>query len=167
MRKRLATLSLPTIGLFLGLGGGLVAKPAQAGFLDELARAMFGRPPAQVVPDAFIPLEMTVRPRTRRATAKASAPKPAPPAVKLDPATDPQWYLKDPTLRRGDIVVAKSGVLVFEGGRENRHEAADFVSLERSRFVPKALKPRIVAAATGRVPATPGPRAVAVSAARN
>lgn len=145
------TTRLATCTLLFGLGSLTIAEPAQAGFLDELARAMFGRPaPTRFVPDELAPFEMTVRPRTRKTHSSAAA-KPKRPEVKLDPATEPYWYLRDPTLRRGDIVVARSGVLVFEGGRDDQHDVADFVSLEHSRYVSRGLKQRVAASAAGHV----------------
>lgn len=147
MSKRVAACSL------LVVAGVALAEPAHAGFLDNLARAVFGAPPARfVVPEAPLPLEMTVRPQRRKQPKAASASKPVTPAIKVDPATEPYWYLRDPTLRRGDIVVTQTGALVFEGPRETEHAAADFVVLERSRLVPKSFKQRVAAS----VAATPG-----------
>ena len=39
------------------------------------------------------------------------------PAGPIDPAQNKNWYLQDPTLRAGDIVVLTNEVLVFKGGR--------------------------------------------------
>jgi hypothetical protein len=54
-------------------------------------------------------------------------------AAALNPATNPNWYLEDPTLKLGDIVVLKGEVLVFEGGRLP-YTRADFSSLSESRL---------------------------------
>lgn len=140
MSKRVAACSL------LVVAGVAVTGPAQAGFLENLARAVFGAPPARfVVPEAPLPLDVTVRPQRRKQPKAASASKPVTPAIKVDPETEPYWFLRDPTLRRGDIVVTQSGALVFEGPRESEHAAADFVMLERSRLVPKSVKQRVAA----------------------
>lgn len=149
MSKPLAACSL------LVVAGLAATEPAQAGILEDLARAVFGRParlaPAYLVPAEPLPLDVTVRPQRRKKASVTAAVKPKPPAVKLDPETEPYWYLRDPTLRRGDIVVARSGALVFEGPRESEHVSADFVALEHSRLVPKAFKQRINAAVAGPV----------------
>ena len=128
----------------------LVTPAHSAGFFDELARAVFGRPPPQVYPTAPEPLDVTVRPTRRQPHRKAVASKPPPPIVKLDPATDQYWYLDDPTLRRGDIVVTRSDVLVFEGRASQNHSASDFTALGKSRLVSRSTQQRVEAAAGGR-----------------
>lgn len=145
MSKRLAACSL------LIVAGLAVTDQAHAGILEDLARAVFGQQPPRVVTFEPSPLDVTVRPQRRKKVGVRSASKPKPPAIKLDPATEPYWYLRDPTLRRGDIVVARSGALVFEGPRESEHATADFVALEHSRLVPKAFKQRISASVAGTV----------------
>ncbi|WP_332688831.1 hypothetical protein [Bosea sp. (in: a-proteobacteria)] len=128
----------------------VVAPQAHAaGFLDDLARALFGRPPP---PPAFImgePLEMTVKPKRHRVRAASAHARPAAPAIKLDPATDPEWYLRDPTLRKGDILVTHSGVVVFEGRASSQHSAADFASLSEARRISKVQREAIQTAAAG------------------
>lgn len=54
--------------------------------------------------------------------------------VDLDPTKNPSWFLQDPTLRAGDIVVLKGEVLVYEGGRGGPRGREDFASLEQSRL---------------------------------
>lgn len=44
-------------------------------------------------------------------------------------------FMKDPTLRPGDIVVLKDGVKVFTGDPDKRHAARDFESIGRSAFI--------------------------------
>ncbi|MGO4667972.1 hypothetical protein [Bosea sp. 2RAB26] len=154
--------------LIIGMTSFLVAQPAQsAGLLDDLARALFGqpRPPPQVyfVPPA--PLSVTVHPKRRQQPRKLVASKPTAPVVKLDPAVDPYWYLDDPTLRRGDIVVTHADVLVFEGRASQSHRASDFTALNRSRLVSKATQQR-VGAATGAHTSVP-PAGVQTMAARD
>ncbi|GAU85335.1 hypothetical protein BIWAKO_05280 [Bosea sp. BIWAKO-01] len=75
--------------------------------------------------------------------------------VKLDPAADQYWYLDDPTLRRGDIVVTHADVLVFEGRAGQNHRASDFTALSRSQLVSKATQQRVGAAAGGHKPVLP------------
>ncbi|MGH6806423.1 MAG: hypothetical protein ACREEJ_06160, partial [Ensifer adhaerens] len=128
----------------------VLATPAySAGFFDELARTLFGRTP-QVYPPAPDPLDVTVRPTRRQHLRKAVGSKPMPPTVKLDPATDQYWYLDDPTLRRGDIVVTRSDALVFEGRVSQNHSASDFTALGKSRLVSRSTQQRVEAATGGR-----------------
>lgn len=137
--------------LTIGLSALVLVTPAHsAGFFDELARAVFGRPPPQVYPTAPQPLDVTVRPARRQHQRKVVASKPMPPVVKLDPATDRYWYLDDPTLRRGDIVVTRSDVLVFEGRASQNHSASDFTALGKSRLVSRSTQQKVEAAAGGR-----------------
>ena len=87
-------------------------------------------------------LDLTVRPRRpkprrEKPVVRRLAPAPAlAPAKNLnfDPATNPNWFLDDPTLRAGDIVVVKGDVLVFEGGGPAPHAREDFTSLNSSRL---------------------------------
>lgn len=118
--------------IVMGVAGAamLASSPSAqaAGFFDDFARAFLGRqaePQQQVQSN---PLEMTVRQR-RKAVRVETSSKPAPPVVKLDPATDPYWYLGDPTLRRGDIVVTNEGVLTYRGRDSDALRRADFVAL--------------------------------------
>lgn len=76
-----------------------------------------------------------VREKPVREKRVAEAVAPAEP-VNLDPAKNASWYLQDPTLRPGDIVVLKGEVLVFEGGRGGPRGREDFASLEQSRLSP-------------------------------
>ena len=91
-------------------------------------------------------LAVTVRPRRqkpRRERPVARREKAAPViSLNLDPAKNPNWYLDDPTLRRGDIVVLKGEVLVFEGSGRGPHTREDFTSLARSDLA-KAERERI------------------------
>jgi hypothetical protein len=75
---------------------------------------------------------MTVKkPRRRKAPIEGSTTKTFS-AVKLDPATEPNWYLRDTTLRRGDIVVTRSGILVYKGRDSDTLRGSDFASLSSS-----------------------------------
>ncbi|MGX1740660.1 hypothetical protein ACWIEX_03810 [Bosea sp. NPDC055353] len=105
------------------------APSAQAaGLFDDLARALFGGGPRLRASPIY---EYDDEPRRRapRARAPEVSSKPKPPVVQLDPQTDRQWYLKDPTLRRGDIVVTAGGVLVYQGRDADASRPADFVAL--------------------------------------
>ncbi|WP_157089469.1 hypothetical protein [Bosea sp. WAO] len=144
--------------LAMGLAGALglaMAPQAQAaGFLDDLARIFGARPtpPAMIGRDPFIgsdPFEMTVKPKRQKPRAAAASTKPAEPAVKLDPATDPHWYLHDPTLRKGDILVTRGGVVVFDGRSASEHSPAAFTALGDTKRLPKAQQQTLQAAAAG------------------
>lgn len=123
-----------------------VAPGAQAaGLFDGLARAIFGQPRLQASPIYEYDDD---RPRARpRPRAPEAAPKPKPPVVKLDPQSDRNWHLKDPTLRRGDIVVTTGGVLVYQGRDSDATSPADFVALGGSD--PKGWKHNLQTAAAG------------------
>lgn len=161
VREDLPMNSAQVCSLLTAVSALVLVTPAHsAGFFDELARAVFGRPPPQVYPTE--PLDVTVRPTRRQPHRKAVASKPPPPIVKLDPATDRYWYLDDPTLRRGDIVVTRSDVLVFEGRASQNHSTSDFTALGKSRLVSRSTQQRVEAAAGGRKFAEePSPRTVA------
>ena len=82
-------------------------------------------------------LDITVRPRRAKPQrSRATARKQLPPAptvtLNFDPATNATWYLDDPSLRDGDIVVIKGEVLVFKGRGPAPHAREDFTSLSRS-----------------------------------
>jgi hypothetical protein len=117
----------------------VASSQAQAGLLEML----FGAPRP---PRIETPLEMTVRPN-RDAKPRASKPKSyaeTPPklATPINPEEFPDWYLTDPTLRRGDIVVLPKRVLVFSGGRGARR-LGDFDNLGESRLVSSRERERI------------------------
>ena len=136
----------------------LAGTPAQAAnIFEELGKALFGRPqPRQMMVAPADPLHVTVKPRRKRAgrtpaVAAAAAEvssKPPPPVVKLDPAQDGRWYLKDPTLRRGDIVVTTGGVLVYRGPKADLLRAGDFTALG-GKAGDKGWKGQLQAAAAG------------------
>lgn len=123
----------------LALGVGCASEAQAQGFFEFL---FGGRSQPSYSPYYEPePLEMTVSPRKKKKAAKE-----APPAPKLqtaiDPRKDPDWHLHDRTLRRGDIVVLKGQVLVFDGDR-GRRDLGDFTALSRSKLVPASDKQRI------------------------
>jgi hypothetical protein len=144
-RRQVASFWLAGV-LVLGAAPGVQA----AGLFDELARAIFGAPRYRPVYEpVYEPLDVTVTPRPARPRAAASS-KPAPPKVKLDPATDPHWYLRDPTLRRGDIVVTAHGVMVYQGRDSDTIRPADFAALgSNGKGAAKSWQQQLQAAAAG------------------
>lgn len=130
--------------VLIGLGASMPAQAA--GFFDDLAGALFGRP----APRAAIfhdPLEMTVQPRRMNAPAVTS--RPPPPVVKLDPSTEPDWYLRDPSLRRGDIVVIATGVMIYQGRDSDAIRRSDFVALGATKSGAKGWQRQVLAGAAG------------------
>lgn len=104
-------------------------------------------PPPEAYPPAFDrALEMRVRPRRN---ARRAVPRRLDTArrdtigqqredyAKLNPATNPDWYLQDPTLRPGDLVVLKGGIVMFAGEREASHMPSDFRPLDQDRTLSK------------------------------
>lgn len=149
--------------LAIGVAGTLaLASQAQAaGFLDDLTRAIFGNP----TPPAMIggPDGPAIRPKPSKP--RPASTKPAEPTVKLDPASDAYWYLRDPTLRKGDIVVTRSGVVVFDGQKSAEHASSAFTALEDTKRLPKAQQQTLeAAAARGRAYFTPSSSAPVVPA---
>lgn len=139
--------------LAMGMAGavGLAMAPqAQAaGFFDDLARIFGARPTPPAMIGGGDPFEMTVKPKRHKPRAAAASTKPAEAAVKLDPATDPHWYLHDATLRKGDIIVTRSGVVVFDGRSASEHSPAAFTALGDTKRLPKAQQQTLQAAAAG------------------
>lgn len=117
---------------------------AAAGGLFEFLGSVFGgRPAPPAYEDMGGGLDLTVHPQRRVRSIRrreTSAAKPANTAI--NPVDHPNWYLEDPTLRRGDIVVLPGKVLVYEGGR-GQAEQADFTSINRSSLVSKADRQKV------------------------
>lgn len=158
--------SMATFAAAIGLA--IAPQAEAAGFFDDLARAFFGggrsAPPAMMRGDPF---EMTVQPKRQKP--RPASTKPAEPAAKLDPAKDAFWYLRDPTLRKGDIIVTRSGVVVYDGRGGAEHRPSDFTALGDTRKLPKAQQQALqAAAAAGRSYfASNPPPAVPVAAAQD
>lgn len=140
--QRIIGVSLAKIGIAAAFGLGSAA-PAQANFLDVL----FGRSPApsyRYVPDGD-PLNVTVRKKAPRK--KAVVHKETPSVLQkstLDPAKDPHWYLKDHTLRRGDIVVLPNRVLVMRGQASDLRPSS-FEDIRSSKGISSRERNRILA----------------------
>jgi len=118
-----------------------VAAPASAaGFWETL----FGVPQRRVVaplPESN-PLHMTVRPKKKAATKlDAGNDGPKTPLVKpMEYANDPFWYLRDETLKKGDIIVLKDRVVVFDGGAR---AYANFASFQTSKLLSSKAKTQL------------------------
>jgi hypothetical protein len=106
-----------------------LASPASAAGFWETLFGVPQRPTYAPVPDN--PLHMTVRPKQKKAGTTLDAGKdgPKPKLVKpMEYANDPFWYLKDETLKKGDIIVLKDRVVVFDGGSRAYSNFASFQS---------------------------------------
>ncbi|KRE03659.1 hypothetical protein ASE61_08400 [Bosea sp. Root670] len=115
-------------------------RPAYAGFLDFL----LGPPPRTETPYVSTPLEMTIRAKRRSAKAPKKVQVERPPVLvtPMDPVKDPNWFLSDPTLRKGDVVVLPGKIVVFNGNRGERRRS-DFEDLLRTRLVSLKERSRI------------------------
>lgn len=143
MHRRLA------LAAVFAAGSALSAVPAEAaGGLLEL---LFGRPAYTPAPAyAPEPFDMTVRghkrkpmkARVRRAPKDGEEKTNAHLQQPLDPANDHEWFLKDPTLRRGDIIVLSNRVVVFTGAR-GQARMGDFTNLFASSMVSKGDREKI------------------------
>ena len=122
----------PRRGMMFGMVAAMAvagASGAQAANLfEELGRAIFGGGP-RLKATPIYEYDEPAQPRMPRQKAPETSTKPKPPVVQLDPATDPGWYLKDPTLRRGDIVVTANGVMVYQGRGSDTNRRDDFTAL--------------------------------------
>jgi hypothetical protein len=161
-RRRVLTTALAAM---IGLA---IAPPAQAqaaGFFDDLARAFFSRPATPAMTGD--PFEMTVKPK--RSRPRPASARPAEPAARLDPATDAFWYLRDPTLKKGDIIIARSGIVVYRGRGGAEHMPSDFTALGETEGLSKAQQQALqAAAASGRSYfASNPPSAMPVAAAQD
>jgi hypothetical protein len=144
---------IPTRTAFAALGAlaaaSVVATPASAGFFDFLFGGGYQRPAPQYYAPAYerAPLDVRVDPRRRAPgqakarTDKESAPKKVVNKA-IDPKAHPNWFLEDPTLKRGDIVVLPTGAMVYEGGSRPQTKQ-DFAKLSDSRLVSKKERERI------------------------
>ncbi len=122
--------------------------PAQAAnIFEELGRAIFGGGGQRLRATPIYEYDEPRQVLPRQKAPEVSS-KPKPPVVQLDPSSDPNWYLKDPTLRRGDIVVTAQGVMVYQGGRGGDGRRSDFTALSAGKDS-KGWKAQLETAAAG------------------
>lgn len=144
--------------VLLGLALAAFAPEARAAGLFDAITSIFGADPRPVSPRAFSrpygiygdsePLDVTVRGRPGRGRARAvsaDAPGQKPLNTSIDPEKVPDWYLRDPTLRRGDILVLKNRVLVVDGGASPGR--LGLTPLDQSRLVSRAERQKVRAMA--------------------
>jgi len=128
-RKLIAAAALAAVSV--------AASPASAaGFWETL----FGVPQRRAVapmPEST-PLHMTVRPKQKKAVKLDGNDGPKTTLVKpMEYANDPFWYLRDETLKKGDIIVLKDRVVVFDGGAR---AYANFASFQTSKLLSAKAK---------------------------
>ena len=56
----------------------------------------------------------------------------------INPEANPDWFLTDPTIRYGDILILKTGAVVYQGSSKRNRVEEDFVSLGQSRIISSA-----------------------------
>ena len=135
------TVSKQIIAIVALAAASVAASPAGAAGFWETLFGVPQRPTYAPVPDN--PLHMTVRPKRKKAGATLDAGKdgPKPKLVKpMEYASDPFWYLKDETLKKGDIIVLKDRVVVFDGGAR---DYANFASFQTSRLLSAKAKSQL------------------------
>lgn len=120
---------------------GAVSLSANAAQAQGLFEALFGRSfvqpaPVQVMPTGWPNGAARQKHGLRNSRARMdpvrTSTKPAPyvaPEVMPGPLGQ---FLKDPTLKRGDVVVTPQGLMVFRGRGGSAHRDRDFVSVSKS-----------------------------------
>lgn len=134
--------SLPVSLLLAATVATALASPAQAGLLDALFGV--GSPPPRLYEPETDPLNVTVRKKARKTAAPQTERPPILQKSTLDPSKDPHWYLKDETLRRGDIVVLPNRVLILRDGGGSLRPAA-FEDIKRTTSLSERERARIIA----------------------
>lgn len=122
----------------------VLSGPASA---QSLFEALFGRSAQQPAPAPLYAPPASPYPefgRTQRATPKRVAREPrreprreaaAKPRPYVAPETMPGplgRFLRDPSLRQGDIVATADGLMVFRGSAGSRHSPRDFVPIAKA-----------------------------------
>lgn len=142
------------------MASGTLAVPASApaaGLFDAVT-TIFGADPPPLSPRYYgharpyglseetEPLDVTVRGRRGgRKPVRAEVPGPKPVNTAIDPVRHPDWFLHDPTLRRGDIVVLPNRVLVVDGGLSDGRMT--LVPIDQSRTMSRAERLKVRAMA--------------------
>lgn len=120
------------------------SAPAKAANFWETLFGAPARPALAPMPERG-PLHMTVRPKRKKAALDkvdgSGKDEPAMPRVTpIEYAKDPFWYLKDETLKKGDIIVLKDRVVVFGGGER---AYANFAAFQTSRLLSDRAKSQL------------------------
>jgi hypothetical protein len=110
-------------------------------------------PAPAVVPGYYVPRSIRRVARQRPKIRYAALPKAEPLQIKISDRQTPldlkagpaAAFMKDETLRPGDIVVMKDGPKVFVGRPDDRHSARDFESVGRSDFIDRRTRTQLAA----------------------
>ena len=135
------TVSKQIIAIAALAAASVAVSPASAAGFWETLFGVPQRPTYAPFPDN--PLHMTVRPKRKKAATTLDAGKdgPKPKLVKpMEYANDPFWYLNDETLKKGDIIVLKDRVVVFDGGPR---AYANFASFQTSKLLSAKAKSQL------------------------
>lgn len=137
------------------------AQSAEGGLFDLLFAP--ARPVQQVAPAPAPDFDYGQARRSIRRAAHAGRPRPKiryaalpksePLKIKVTDRQTPidmtagpaAAFMRDETLRPGDIVVMKDGPKVFVGRTDDRHTAADFASIGRSDFIDRRTRTQLTA----------------------
>lgn len=158
---RRAVLSLGMIAV-----ASMVTSTPASAFLEFLFGGRQQQAPAQAAPYySSRPLDISVRPKRAargrvdkpqhghkrelgrkntgsKVAGERSSDKPRVTVTRLqkpiNPETNPDWFLTDPTLRYGDILVLKTGPVVYQGSSKRNRAQEDFVSLGQSRIISRS-----------------------------
>lgn len=153
-----------------GLGGLLqrLFQPSQPAAMQPAPAPDTLAPPARRMDVRRAARALNTRPRTIR---YAALPKAEPLKIRITDRQTPldmsagaaAAFLKDPTLRPGDIVVLSDGVKVFTGNPDKPHAARDFESIGRSAFIDRHTRTLLSAMVmpVGAVPAVEARRMAA------
>jgi hypothetical protein len=115
------------------------AGTAQAGFFEML----FGiRKPAPVVEPQHPAVTISPSRPVRKAARRPVGLDPKQTLARtIDPVKNPDWYLVDPTLKRGDILVLPGKVVVFDGRKLG--DERSYAPLSQTRLISNAERTRI------------------------
>jgi len=153
-----------------GLGGLLqrLFQPSQPVAMQPAPAPDTLTPPARRMDVHRAARALNTRPRTIR---YAALPKAEPLKIRVTDRQTPldmsdgaaAAFLKDPTLRPGDIVVLNDGVKVFTGNPDKPHAARDFESIGRSAFIDRHTRTLLSAMVmpVGAIPAAEAQRMAA------
>ena len=140
--------------LFVCVASCAISVAAPSAQAQSLFEVLFGRqsifaPPPPLyqpglerrAPPLRRPPEHAITPR-RIQPVDAKPEKYAPPEVMPGPLGQ---FLRDPTLRRGDVVATSKGLMVFLGQGGSRHSERDFVALSNAAGFTAGNKANLVA----------------------
>lgn len=133
-------------GFAFAIGMGSVGS-AKAGLFDFLFGPRKPAAPVAAVRPVVDHPYVTIAPRkkvvTKRVVRRIQIDPKDMMARTIDPVKNPHWYLEDPTLKKGDILVLNDRVLVFRGGTVG--DPLAYVSLGASRQLNKSDRAKVAA----------------------